>query len=90
MSEKTEKPLNYRAYLLRLWQVNDAQEDWRASVESAHASERRSFADLEALFNFLRQQTSTRSALHAVTKRCAREQGACQKQEKEIEIRPVE
>jgi len=48
----------YIAYLLRLWQVRTGSElVWRASLESPYTSERIGFADLEALFAFLRQRT---------------------------------
>jgi hypothetical protein len=58
-----EVPMNdpnrrYMAYLLRLWQVQeDEGPAWRASLECAETAERRSFADLEALFAFLEQET---------------------------------
>ncbi len=85
MNGKTSKPLNYQAYLLRLWQVNDGQGDWRASLESAHAAGRRGFADLEALFSFLRQQTSMGmgSGLHPKRKGGTNEPEACQDERKE-------
>ncbi len=85
MSEKTGKPLNYRAYLLRLWQVNDGQQDWRASLESAHDAERRGFADLETLFSFLRQQTSTGSGHHPEREDCANQIEACRDDRREGE-----
>ena len=48
----------YWAYLLRLWQVRNGEEThWRASLEDAHAGERHGFANLEALFEFLRNRT---------------------------------
>jgi hypothetical protein len=65
-----EQP-DYLSYLLRLWRVNDGgtshREDgesehaggkavWRASLESVRTGERRSFASLEELFDFLREQ----------------------------------
>ena len=49
---------HYMAYLLRLWQVQeDEGPAWRASLECAETAELRSFADLEALFSFLEQET---------------------------------
>ena len=46
------------AYLLRLWQVRCAEGfAWRASLESARAVERRGFASLDELFDFLRERT---------------------------------
>jgi hypothetical protein len=55
-------PRAYRAYLLRLWQVEcDGQPEWRASLEDTHTGERRGFADLARLFNFLQNQTGVAS-----------------------------
>jgi hypothetical protein len=54
---------DYLSYLLRLWRVeNDkaAGADkavWRASLEVPHTGERRVFASLDELLEFLRQQT---------------------------------
>jgi hypothetical protein len=48
----------YLAYLLRLWSSEqEGRRIWRASLESAHDSERVVFPDLEALIVFLRQRT---------------------------------
>jgi hypothetical protein len=66
-----EKP-DYLSYLLRLWRVNgdaithhrDAESQnmgkavWRASLESTRTGQRRGFANLGALFDFLQQQIS--------------------------------
>jgi hypothetical protein len=47
----------YRAYLLRLWRVDDAGRPvWHASLEDAHTGERCGFPDLERLFDFLKEQ----------------------------------
>ena len=44
----------YLAYLVRLWTVHDNGDVvWRASVEDAHTGERRAFADLDGLVEFL-------------------------------------
>jgi hypothetical protein len=50
----------YRAYLLRLWQADDADGClvWRASLEDARTGERRGFADLSRLCAFLEQQAA--------------------------------
>ena len=49
---------HYLAYMLRLWQVSsDGEPTWRASVESPHSGERKGFASLDDLFDFLRRQT---------------------------------
>jgi hypothetical protein len=54
----TQEPPAYRSYLLRLWRAEqDGQPLWRASVESAQTGERRTFADLAALWAFLAEQT---------------------------------
>ena len=56
-----EQP-DYLAYLLRLWRTSRrGRVTWRASVESAETRERRGFANLNALFDFLRQETSVMS-----------------------------
>jgi hypothetical protein len=60
---------DYLSYLLRLWRVDEAPTDavadmvWRASLESPFTGERMSFACLEDLCDFLREQTGhTRNA----------------------------
>lgn len=53
---------DYLSYLLRLRRTRSTgQTVWRASLESPHTGERLSFASLEALFDFLRQQTDAAS-----------------------------
>ena len=48
----------YLAYLVRLWVVHDnGGVVWRASVEDAHMGERRAFANLAGLFDFLQAAT---------------------------------
>lgn len=46
----------YCAYLLRLWRDSE-HEPWRGTVEDPHTGVLHGFADLEALFAFLRGQT---------------------------------
>ena len=65
--ETTDQP-DYLSYLLRLWweggegEVSDAEgRVWRASLESPHTGERKGFASLEDVFDFLREQTRTAS-----------------------------
>jgi hypothetical protein len=68
-----EQPV-YFSYLLRIWregnnemlhQVDEAPDHterrpiWLASLENSLGSQRQGFANLEALFAFLRQQTGT-------------------------------
>jgi hypothetical protein len=60
MSEaaRPSQPRPYRAYLLRLWQVEgDSRPEWHASLEDPHTGERRGFADLARLFEYLEEQT---------------------------------
>jgi hypothetical protein len=59
---------DYLSYLLRLWLVENHGEapgaeraTWRASLESAHTGEKRTFASLDELFEFLRKQTGAPS-----------------------------
>jgi hypothetical protein len=54
----TKKQPDYVSYLLRLWRAKEkGSVVWRASLQSPQARERRGFANLDALFNFLRRQT---------------------------------
>ena len=63
---RTQEP-RYFAYMLRLWQVaSDEELAWRASLESPRTGERRGFASLEALFEFLREQTESQPQSQAV------------------------
>jgi hypothetical protein len=62
--EPGEHP-DYLSFLMRLWRVPgdghswcSREASWRASLESAQTGATQSFADLEDLFAFLRQQTS--------------------------------
>ena len=60
---------DYLSYLLSLWRVNVDGEPsgmgrkaiWRASLESTRTGERRGFANLDELFDFLREQTGERA-----------------------------
>ena len=55
-----KKQTSYLAYLLRLWRVKEEGKTiWRASLQSPQTRERRGFPSLDALFNFLQQQTGT-------------------------------
>ena len=61
----TKAQPDYLAYLLRLWRANGENSSqsaaesvvWRVSLESPHTGEKKSFASLDDLFDFLRQQT---------------------------------
>jgi hypothetical protein len=60
MSEKTGRTgeqSDYQSYLLRLWRAKEGEEGWRASLESAQTGERKGFATLDALFDYVRSQT---------------------------------
>jgi hypothetical protein len=46
------------AYLVRCWPVETEEGFvWRAAIEGAYDAERRRFADLNALFAFLKERT---------------------------------
>jgi hypothetical protein len=50
----------YVSYLLRLWKTTSGDKVvWRASLENSQTGERQGFASLDALFDYLRQQTET-------------------------------
>ncbi len=54
-----EKQREYLAYMLRIWLVRDNQQIlWRASVENAQTGERRGFASLDELLEFLQSQAA--------------------------------
>ena len=60
MSEKaglTGDQSDYQSYLLRLWRAKEGEEGWRASLESAQTGERKGFATLDALFDYVRSRT---------------------------------
>ena len=49
---------HYFSYLLRVWLEGDSDPPhWHASLEDTHSNERRGFASLEALWEYLHQQT---------------------------------
>jgi hypothetical protein len=50
----------YLSFLVRLWQPgHNGAALWHASLENPHTAERHYFANLEALFAFLEEQTTT-------------------------------
>lgn len=52
----------YQSYLLRLWRVDeDGHQVWRASLEDPRTGERRGFASLELLMEFLLFQIKARN-----------------------------
>ena len=54
------KQRSYLSYLLRLWETSDGEKDvWRASVERPGTGARQSFADVQALFEFLQHEMET-------------------------------
>jgi hypothetical protein len=61
------------AYLLRLWQVRcEKGLAWRASLESARSGERRGFASLDELFDFLRGRTEEDEVMDDRTAGCGK------------------
>lgn len=54
----------YLSYLLRLWWEDGWEHgdrdrgEWRASLQDPHTQEMRVFADMEALFEFLLEETA--------------------------------
>ena len=59
MSLPTE-PKPYHAYLLRIWLAPGATPPtWHASLEDPHTGERRGFANLTEVFEFLAAQTGS-------------------------------
>jgi len=57
-----EKQREYLAYMLRIWSVRDNGKIlWRASVENAQTGERRGFASLGDLFEYLQSQAAAMS-----------------------------
>jgi hypothetical protein len=59
VEEAVKEQSDYVSYLLRLWQKSDSKREvvWRASLESMRTGERRDFASLDELFDYLREQT---------------------------------
>lgn len=55
-----EQP-DYQSYLLRLWRVDEGENGVQASLESTHTGERRGFANLEVMLDFLRRQMAAQS-----------------------------
>ena len=52
------KERRYFSYMLRLWETSDGERQmWRASLESPGGGERRGFASLQSLIDFLEAQT---------------------------------
>ena len=50
---------NYRAYILRLWRVdNGPQATWRASLQDVHGRVRRGFASLDDAVAYLHAELS--------------------------------
>lgn len=49
----------YLSYMLRMWETcNGESQIWRASLESPGGGERRGFANLQSLMDFLERRTS--------------------------------
>ncbi len=53
-----EERQRYYSYVLRVWLAGDRdQSQWHASLEDTRSGERRGFASLAALCDYLNQQT---------------------------------
>lgn len=48
---------NYKGYLVRIWR-SSSHSPWRASTRNTNTGEQHQFATLEALFLFLREETT--------------------------------
>jgi hypothetical protein len=57
----TKEKSDYLSYLLRLWRESEEKTAWRASIESSRTGERKGFASLDDLFDFLRRQIGAAS-----------------------------
>jgi hypothetical protein len=75
---RTGEQSAYQSYLLRLWRAKQGEEGWRASLESAQTGERRGFATLDALFDYVRSQTRIEPSL----KPCGEGDGQDERQER--------
>ena len=65
---KSEIAYSYSAYLLRLWQSQNAQGFiWHASLESPDGSEKLNFASLQALYDFLNNKTQALNETYSST-----------------------
>ena len=61
------KQLGYHSYLLRMWQTSDGEEcTWCASLEQPGTEERRGFATLDDLFDFLREKAASQPEMRRV------------------------
>ncbi len=58
----------YRSYLLRLWLESNDPPAWRAILESPANGERHGFANLQALFTYLEQETQKMEGAALATK----------------------
>lgn len=65
--------VNYRSYLLRLWRGADAQ--WHASLEDSHTGERRAFASVQQLTEYLAQSAQAGFAANPHGPPARREEG---------------
>ena len=62
MSNESDEPKAYFSYLLRLWQEYEG-DPWRASLEEPGVNQRLTFANTQALFDFLISKTGTSKTL---------------------------
>ena len=62
----------YHAFLLRVWQEDPGQNEWRASLEAAGSDQRQGFGSLAELLAYLEavtQQSGPDAANHTQIKR---------------------
>ena len=49
------KRKRYQSYLLRIWRVIDSEySNWLLSLENSHTGEKKGFADVEAMCEFIK------------------------------------
>jgi hypothetical protein len=59
----SDRRRGYVAYLLRLWQVGEAENmPWRASLESTQTGQRQGFGSLPELFAYLENEVAQGAA----------------------------
>lgn len=62
-AERNELLLAYKSYMLRLWRIDEGEDGVQVSLESIHTGERKGFANLEAMLDFLRRQMALGSEI---------------------------
>ena len=57
--EEPEKQAEYQSFLLRLWKDGEHEGKWRSSLQSPLTGERKGFASLDELVEYLRKITAS-------------------------------